>query len=201
MVCEERYAITAVNEPWLSQAPVAAAVQCAEGLLRRWEGDGDAGRAEAPCAHQGEGYRLRHSCRPAGNAVSLAYAAHDPGLCRRRRGLGLPLAHQIARLHGGQLLLNSREGQGTTATIALPMVRGFGDAGREHRGLHRRLPAGTAGAGGRAARRGIPGKASGRIRTRCRAEGRRGTAGTRPCLLWRSSPDSFPHFPESMRRR
>ena len=33
------------------------------------------------------------------------------------------------------------------------------------------------------------------------AEGRRGTVGTRPCLLWRSSPDSFPHFPESMRRR
>ena len=44
-------------------------------------------------------------------------------------GLGLPLAHQIARLHGGQLLLNSREGQGTTATIALPMVRALGTLG------------------------------------------------------------------------
>ena len=44
-------------------------------------------------------------------------------------GLGLPLAHQIARLHGGQLLLNSREDQGTTATIALPMVRALGTLG------------------------------------------------------------------------
>ena len=44
-------------------------------------------------------------------------------------GLGLPLAHQIARLHGGLLLLKSRDGQGTTATIALPMVRALGTLG------------------------------------------------------------------------
>ncbi len=35
-------------------------------------------------------------------------------------GLGLPISRQIALRHGGQLLLDSREGQGTTATLALP---------------------------------------------------------------------------------
>ncbi len=35
-------------------------------------------------------------------------------------GLGLPLARQIAERHGGQLLLDSRVGQGTRVTLALP---------------------------------------------------------------------------------
>lgn len=38
-------------------------------------------------------------------------------------GLGLPLARQFARLHGGDLILESREGVGTTATVLLPPVR------------------------------------------------------------------------------
>lgn len=35
-------------------------------------------------------------------------------------GLGLPLCRRIAEGHGGRLLLTSREGEGTTATMALP---------------------------------------------------------------------------------
>lgn len=35
-------------------------------------------------------------------------------------GLGLPLCRRIADGHGGRLLLDSREGQGTTVTLALP---------------------------------------------------------------------------------
>jgi K+-sensing histidine kinase KdpD len=35
-------------------------------------------------------------------------------------GLGLPLCRRIAEGHGGRLLLTSREGEGTTATIAIP---------------------------------------------------------------------------------
>lgn len=35
-------------------------------------------------------------------------------------GLGLPLCRRIAEGHGGRLVLNSREGHGTTVTLALP---------------------------------------------------------------------------------
>lgn len=35
-------------------------------------------------------------------------------------GLGLPLCRRIAEGHGGRLLLQSREGEGTTVTVALP---------------------------------------------------------------------------------
>ena len=35
-------------------------------------------------------------------------------------GLGLPLCRCIAEGHGGRLLLDSKEGQGTTVTLALP---------------------------------------------------------------------------------
>ncbi len=35
-------------------------------------------------------------------------------------GLGLPLCRRIAEGHGGRLLLQSREGEGTCATVALP---------------------------------------------------------------------------------
>ncbi len=38
-------------------------------------------------------------------------------------GLGLPLARQFAELHGGALVLNSIEGDGTTATLSLPGSR------------------------------------------------------------------------------
>ena len=40
-----------------------------------------------------------------------------------RRGLGLPLARQLAELHGGELRLVSRLGAGTTVTVRLPPVR------------------------------------------------------------------------------
>ena len=35
-------------------------------------------------------------------------------------GLGLPLCRRIAEGHGGRLVLDSREGHGTTVTLALP---------------------------------------------------------------------------------
>ncbi len=38
-------------------------------------------------------------------------------------GLGLPLAHRLAVLHGGRLELSSAKGRGTTATVYLPAER------------------------------------------------------------------------------
>jgi signal transduction histidine kinase len=36
-------------------------------------------------------------------------------------GLGLPIAHRIIEAHGGQLKLESKLGEGTKATITLPI--------------------------------------------------------------------------------
>jgi two-component system CheB/CheR fusion protein len=41
----------------------------------------------------------------------------------RGTGLGLPLADQMMRLHGGSLSLASRRGEGTTVTLRLPAAR------------------------------------------------------------------------------
>ena len=46
-------------------------------------------------------------------------------------GLGLPICRRIAEGHGGRLLLESRIGQGTLVTVALPHVRVDGDAVRQ----------------------------------------------------------------------
>ena len=46
-------------------------------------------------------------------------------------GLGLPLCRRIAEGHGGRLLLQSREGEGTTVTCALPDRRAKSDVVRD----------------------------------------------------------------------
>ena len=49
----------------------------------------------------------------------------DEGLARQHEGsgLGLPLARNLAELHGGSLTLQSEKGRGTTATVVLPPSR------------------------------------------------------------------------------
>jgi PAS domain S-box-containing protein len=49
----------------------------------------------------------------------------DEGVARRYEGLGLglPLAHELIRLHGGRLAITSTVGEGTTVNIALPPNR------------------------------------------------------------------------------
>lgn len=42
-------------------------------------------------------------------------------------GLGLPVAQKIAQLHGGQLFLSSRQGEGTRVTLTLPRKRTQGE--------------------------------------------------------------------------
>ncbi len=46
-------------------------------------------------------------------------------------GLGLPLCRRIAEGHGGRLLLQSREGEGTAVTVSLPDRRAKGDMVRD----------------------------------------------------------------------
>jgi signal transduction histidine kinase len=49
----------------------------------------------------------------------------DTGLARRHvgAGLGLPIARRIARLHGGDVVLESLAGAGTSALFVLPKFR------------------------------------------------------------------------------
>jgi signal transduction histidine kinase len=49
----------------------------------------------------------------------------DGGLARRHTGtgLGLPLARELAALHGGLLNVESEKGRGTTVTVSLPAAR------------------------------------------------------------------------------
>ena len=42
---------------------------------------------------------------------------------RRGSGIGLAVADEIVALHSGKLCLDSKEGQGTTVTISLPLVK------------------------------------------------------------------------------
>jgi signal transduction histidine kinase len=53
----------------------------------------------------------------------------DGGLARRHNGtgLGLPLARELAELHGGSLNIASEKGRGTTVTVTLPATRVLAD--------------------------------------------------------------------------
>lgn len=58
-------------------------------------------------------------------------------------GLGLPLCRAVAEAHGGRLMLDSREGEGTTVTVALPDRRAeeseLRQSGGDYAGGHSRV--------------------------------------------------------------
>ncbi|MGH2340711.1 ATP-binding protein [Segnochrobactraceae bacterium EtOH-i3] len=83
------------------------------------------------------GDRIEVRCRPDGNAVRLS--VHDEGRgipedrlgevfdrfvtdpgSKRGAGLGLSLVKSLAELHGGSVVLDSKEGVGTTVVVRLP---------------------------------------------------------------------------------
>lgn len=57
-----------------------------------------------------------------GTAMS-PFGQVDAGFNKRHEGtgLGLPIAHALARLHGGNLKIESQKGQGTRVTVTLPV--------------------------------------------------------------------------------
>jgi two-component system cell cycle sensor histidine kinase PleC len=59
----------------------------------------------------------------------------DAGFNKRHEGtgLGLPIAYALARLHGGDLQIESKKGAGTRVTVNLPMVA---PAAAQERNLH-----------------------------------------------------------------
>jgi two-component system cell cycle sensor histidine kinase PleC len=64
--------------------------------------------------------------RPNDIAVALTPFAQIENIMTRRQegtGLGLPIVKALAELHGGELLLDSKPGFGTTATVILPRRR------------------------------------------------------------------------------
>ena len=54
--------------------------------------------------------------RPFGQ-IDTAFSKRHEGT-----GLGLPIAYALARLHGGDLRIDSQKGQGTRVTVILPTV-------------------------------------------------------------------------------
>jgi len=74
-------------------------------------------------------YELVLSDTGFGMSPQVLRRACEPFFTTRPRGhalgLGLTAVHSIVRLHGGQLLMESREDVGTTLTISLPIQENF----------------------------------------------------------------------------
>jgi signal transduction histidine kinase len=51
---------------------------------------------------------------------------------REGTGLGLPIAKQLVELHGGELIIESVKGEGTTVSVCLPGARALGEARRTY---------------------------------------------------------------------
>jgi two-component system, cell cycle sensor histidine kinase PleC len=64
--------------------------------------------------------------RPFGQ-IDTAFSKRHEGT-----GLGLPIAYALARLHGGDLRIDSQKGQGTRVTVILPTVELTTDAEQQN---------------------------------------------------------------------
>jgi len=60
---------------------------------------------------------LAISLRPFGQVESSFNKRHEG------TGLGLPIAHALARLHGGELKINTTKGSGTKVSVLVPIFR------------------------------------------------------------------------------
>jgi signal transduction histidine kinase len=103
-------------------------------LLNALEATPSGGRVEVSwSAAAGEGGGLVLSVQDTGRGLDAAALARlgEPFYTTREEGtgLGVLLAHEVARLHGGTLQYQSQPGHGTVAHLRLPDRTGPGDAG------------------------------------------------------------------------
>jgi signal transduction histidine kinase len=80
---------------------------------------------EIEASHDGEGVQVRVLDRGPGVAAELAARVFEPGVTSKTQGsgLGLTIARALARQHGGDLELASREGGGCEAVLYLPAAQ------------------------------------------------------------------------------
>ena len=123
LLCSERYVITAVNKRWLEQAVWHL-------LSNALAACGKGGRVTVTLLAQ----RTHVLIKVADNGRGIPPEQQDmlrtwhlrpvtPEYLTGGLGIGLPVVHQVMKLHGGQMLLDSKEGAGTTVTLALPAER------------------------------------------------------------------------------
>jgi len=77
---------------------------------------------EIESSRESEGVEVRVLDRGSGISPELANQVFEPGVTSKAQGsgLGLTIARALARQHGGELELRSREGGGTVAVLRLP---------------------------------------------------------------------------------
>lgn len=90
------------------------------------------GRVEVAARHEADG-RLRLHVHDSGPGIPkhemdrirrrYGESEKERGLVHRGRGLGLPLARELMRLHAGTMSIDSSEGRGTSVTLAFPASR------------------------------------------------------------------------------
>ncbi|HSM19711.1 MAG TPA: ATP-binding protein, partial [Hyphomicrobiales bacterium] len=84
-------------------------------------------RVRVSCARQGDDVVLSVSDEGPGIAPELQkmiferFESHGEGAGQRGAGLGLAVVKSLVELHGGEVRLDSRPGQGTTVTCVFPI--------------------------------------------------------------------------------
>lgn len=130
-VCAERYVVAAVHRAYLERL----VWNLLSNALKFTPAGGTITLTLEPCGSQ-----ILLSVRDTGCGIppeqmetlfSRWSLGPQPALPVHGMGLGLPICRRVAEGHGGRLLLESREGQGTLVTVALPHVRHSGGLVRD----------------------------------------------------------------------
>jgi two-component system cell cycle sensor histidine kinase PleC len=91
------------------------------GRIRIEAGSAQQGYAIVAVTDTGEGMsasEIETAMRPFGQVETGFNKRHEG------TGLGLPIAYALARLHGGDLRIDSQKGAGTRVTVILPVATG-----------------------------------------------------------------------------